>query len=284
MIDWLIQTTAHHPHLIRGQAPPGLLSPAETAVLDTFSVLKRRQDWLLGRWTAKRLLQALIQQQSRRTVLLENFSILPGKDGAPRVHFDLGEPDIKDSYAISISHSHGISLCAAVSGPDSLIGADIELVEPRHENFASDFFTPGEQAQINHAAPERHDTLITAIWSGKEAALKAIRQGFRTDTRIVSCRFNTPPTQYGAPASLPAANPHGAPASLPAANPHGAPPSLPAANPTNWQPFAIHWEDEKLRTQYPPLTGWWAIHNQFILTLATKEDTSPNMFPTCLAP
>ena len=64
VIQWLIQNTAAHPSLADAEAPPGMLSAEETAIFAGFKVFKRRQDWLLGRWTAKHLLQEMIFQKS----------------------------------------------------------------------------------------------------------------------------------------------------------------------------------------------------------------------------
>jgi 4'-phosphopantetheinyl transferase len=249
VIHWLMQSITAHPDLASGQASPDLLSTEETAYFNGFSVLKRRQDWLLGRWTTKLLLQAIIQQQSGRSIPLHQISILPGKDGAPQASFAAPFADLDSTFSVSISHSHGSSLCAAVTRPDWPLGADIERIEPRSPSFAADFFTGEEQAQIRDAAPEMKETLVTAVWSGKEAALKAIHEGLRSDTRVVSCHFALPLRSAGIPASPP---------------------------PGKWKPFCIEWQREADRRERPELNGWWMVSERYVLTLATTEKIDNN--------
>jgi 4'-phosphopantetheinyl transferase len=243
VIHWLIQTTAAHPDLALGQAPLGLLSREETAVLAGFKVLKRRQDWLLGRWTAKLLLQEIIDQESGRSVPLDNIIILPGEDGAPRVTLSAAGTVSQPQFTLSISHSHGSSLCAAISRPDWPLGADIERIEARSVRFAADFFTAGEQAQVDAVGSEMYDTLVTAVWSAKEAALKAIRQGLRSDTRCVGCHFNV--SREAAPFPI-------------SENGRASP----------WHAFQIEWQHKADQEQQPALDGWWMVSGGFVHTLA----------------
>jgi 4'-phosphopantetheinyl transferase len=237
VIHWLIQNDAAHPGLVRGEAPHGLLSAKETAALDRFTVLKRRQDWLLGRWTAKLLLQEVVRQEHGQTLDLDQIMILPGKDGAPRVKMVENDDAQPLRATVSISHSHGTSLCAAILEPAWPLGADIELVEPRAERFAADFYTAEEQAAVMDAGPERRDMLITAVWSGKEAALKAIREGLRSDTRSVSCHFDDQEPQGG-----------------------------------GWAPFEIRWQKDEDRQRHPTLDGWWMVQDGFVCTLAVETE------------
>ena len=103
----------------------------------------------------------------------------------------------------------------SVPSPQSLIsvGADIERIECRGPEFAADFFTATELTEVEAAKADQRDTVITAIWSAKEAALKALRLGLTVDTRHVSCSptLTAMPTWDGwasltvaAPALLPA--------------------------------------------------------------------------------
>ena len=73
------------------------------------------------------------------------------------------------------------------------LGCDLELIEPREGNFLDSFFTVEEMTAVR-ALRERDlaagDILTTAIWSGKEAVLKALREGLRIDTRRITCRFD----------------------------------------------------------------------------------------------
>jgi 4'-phosphopantetheinyl transferase len=237
VIHWLIQTQAAHPDLGLGVPPPGLLSKEETAVFNELKILKRRQDWLLGRWTAKHLLREMIQQKLGRIVALDAISILAGEDGAPTVDLK-SQSAIHDSrFTVSISHSQGSSFCATVERPNWPLGADIERIEPRAANFAADFFTEEEQAFIQESRPELVDALVTTIWSAKEAALKAIRQGLRLDTRSVSCQIEA---LY----------------------------ALPKA----WTALRLLWKQQADEGQLPSLSGWWKVDGPFVVTLAAQDE------------
>jgi 4'-phosphopantetheinyl transferase len=260
VIHWLIQSITAHPKLIRGQAPSGLLNAEETAVFNGFSVLKRRQDWLLGRWTTKLLLQEIVRQQLGRVVPLAAIAILPGPDGAPRVTLSPTGIDLSLSFSVSISHSHGLGFCAAVSPSDWPLGADIELIEPRSPNFAANFFTAEERAQVRAAGLTGRETLVTAVWSGKEAALKAVRLGLRSDTRAVSCHFS------GERAAVLSDGQWGGLVKEAGWKAGAAP----------WRPFAIRWQEPAARAQHPPLRGWWIVRNNHVLTLATATPSKVN--------
>ena len=88
MIDWLIQSTAGHPALARGIAPAGLLSEQEQLRLIELKTIKRRSDWLIGRWTAKHLIQAYIERQNGAQPPLHSLMVMNDPDGAPRVIAD----------------------------------------------------------------------------------------------------------------------------------------------------------------------------------------------------
>lgn len=166
-ILWLVDSLNAHPDLARGEPPDGLLSAAEAARLARYHVGKRRCDWLLGRWTAKRLLAP---------VLGELPTVLNAPDGAPYV------PGAQ-ALSLSISHSGSHACCAAAWG--AAVGVDLEKLVPRSRALVDDFFTDAEAALVDSADPGSADLLITLIWSAKEAALKALRTGLTVSTRSV---------------------------------------------------------------------------------------------------
>src|SRR5437016_3812838 len=87
MIDWLIQSTAGHPALARGIAPAGLLSEEEQRLIELRTV-KRRSDWLIGRWTAKHLIQTYIERRIGVQPPLNTLTVMNDPDGAPRIIAD----------------------------------------------------------------------------------------------------------------------------------------------------------------------------------------------------
>jgi 4'-phosphopantetheinyl transferase len=182
----LLESTRAHPKLSAGLAPVGLLSAAEQARLDGLKVPKRRRDWLLGRWTAKRLLQSYLSDTQGLNLPPDVIEILAAEDGAPYVQ--VGEPL---SLSLSISHSGSESFCAVCALDLGAVGADVEQVEPREPSFVRTFFTPGENRVVDAALPTERDALVTALWSVKEAVLKTLRLGLRADTRQVEIRLSS---------------------------------------------------------------------------------------------
>ena len=181
MIRWLVQTVADHPDLAENRPPSGLLTRAELTRYAAFLSPRRRRDWLLGRWTAKRLIQAHIAATDGFTPTLDSFSITYLPSGAPAIE--------QVPLALAISHSHGYAFCALSKNHlgHVQIGSDIELVESQPVDFIEEFFTPAEAAHVNAAPPVLRDVLITTTWSVKEATLKASHLGLRVDPRSVEC-------------------------------------------------------------------------------------------------
>jgi len=170
-ITWLTQDLADLPCSLTW------LGPSERARLDQLRVAKRRCDFLLGRWTAKRAIAAVLGALAPPAAAIE---LRAAPDGAPEAFVD-GAPL---PLVVSISHSAGRGLAALRPGGASL-GADLEHVEPRTTLLVEDFFTAGEAARVAACDPAERDRLITLFWSAKESALKALRLGLREDPRHI---------------------------------------------------------------------------------------------------
>ena len=198
MIHWLVQSANAAPEIGQGVAPAALLSEAEAARLAELTVVKRRRDWLLGRWTAKELVRTVLAEQFSVPVAPADVIVMADPDGAPFVALatDCGPlPQGRQPWSLSISHSRGVAFCALMlnqEGDAHAIGADIEFIEARADNFVRDFFTADEMALVRQASPGGYDALVTAVWSAKEAVLKALRTGLRLDTRQVQCLIPGP--------------------------------------------------------------------------------------------
>jgi 4'-phosphopantetheinyl transferase len=155
------------------------LAPAELEVLKSKKIVKRRSDWRLGRWTAKRAL--LTHLEERVTIPDYNeIEIRAAADGGPEV-FIRNRPA---PVTISLSHSHGVALCA-VAGPDTGVGCDVETIERRSEVFVSDYFAWPERNKVWRTPEAERPLVATLIWSAKESVLKAVREGLRRDPRGV---------------------------------------------------------------------------------------------------
>ncbi|NJN84678.1 MAG: 4'-phosphopantetheinyl transferase superfamily protein [Caldilineaceae bacterium] len=262
MIRWLVQSINDHPDLVQGHAPPGLLNPMETHRLAALQIEKRRRDWLLGRWTAKQLVQAYLAESGAvghpavghplESLIIENDA-----DGAPFAAQDTGSESgsalKRLGVSLSISHANQRALCAlhpSQSGNElSSVGADIEWIETRSERFIEDFFTADEIDCVRSATPALRDIYITAIWSAKESVLKAVRTGLRVDTRSVGIDLCLDSVRLDDLA-------------------------------TRWQPLGIQIGAQLGQhvSGATSFSGWWRLLNggsdrpEYVMTLAIKQD------------
>ena len=159
------------------------LHPEERKFLDTLRFEKRRNDWLLGRWTAKQALLSFFESQGIGGVAPPTIAILKGAKGAPEVWLEEGLP----SCSLSISHraGHAISVVAPGIVP---IGCDLELIEPRSEAFLSDYFLECELAFLAGVAHGEKDLYANLIWCIKESVMKATGEGMGLHPRGVEAK------------------------------------------------------------------------------------------------
>jgi 4'-phosphopantetheinyl transferase len=156
------------------------LSPREAAWIARMRFPKRRSEFRLGRWTAKRAL-ALFLRRDGSAEGLRAIEIGRAPDGAPHPLVD-GRP--AEAY-VTMTDRADQAVCL-VGPPGPALGCDLELVEPRSDAFVADFLTPAEQRLVGEAdAGEARDLLANLVWCGKESALKVLRTGLRRDTRSV---------------------------------------------------------------------------------------------------
>jgi 4'-phosphopantetheinyl transferase len=172
-IYWLEQTEADLP------AEDDWLSENDSIRLNALRLAKRRGDWRLGRWTAKRALAACLNLPPHARDLA-GIEICPAASGAPEA-FVANQPA---AVTISLSHRDGVAACA-VALSDVALGCDLEIIEPRSDSFIADYFTTEEQTLLARAPVADQPRLVALLWSAKESALKALRTGLRLDTRSV---------------------------------------------------------------------------------------------------
>jgi len=181
VIAWTVCTADARWPWWQGLAEPDFLAPAEREKLAGLRFPKRRREWLLGRRTAKSLLQGSDAACAR----LSPQDIAVGNDPGGAPYFTVSGRG-RHPASLSISHRDTLAFCAlAPAGSQLSVGADVERVETRSRGFVQDFFTAREVERVWACSPERRDALVTLIWSLKEAVLKALRLGLRVDTRRV---------------------------------------------------------------------------------------------------
>jgi 4'-phosphopantetheinyl transferase len=173
-IYWFEQTEGDLP------ASNDWLSETEFETLFALRFPKRRTDWRLGRWTAKRAVASVLGASDDHGSL-RNIVIGPAVTGEPRVNVVGCEKPV----TISLSHRDGRGACAVALGTPAL-GCDLELVETKSEAFISDYFTLEEQELVSSVTSALKPLAASLLWSAKESALKALHVGLRADTRSVT--------------------------------------------------------------------------------------------------
>lgn len=159
---WLSQRQADVPEGDRW------LGERERAVLAGLSMDRRRADWLLGRWTAKRALGVWLG------AVPTQVEVLAGADGAPEAWLD----GRRAAVSVSLSHRGGRGMAVVTDAP-GLAGCDLELIEPRSDAFVRQWLAQSEQQLVDASDPSERPLLANLIWTAKEAAAKVRRDGLR---------------------------------------------------------------------------------------------------------
>jgi 4'-phosphopantetheinyl transferase len=173
MIYW----TLARPAWDEANPPDDFLSVEEKKRLPELRFLKRRTDWLRGRWTAKHLL--LRVDPACSSLAIQSIQVVNEPEGAPYL---LIEGNQRYPRTLSISHCGPYALCAL---SDSRMGCDLEHIERRPDIFIEDFFTQAEVRRVRASPDALSPILVNLVWSMKEAVLKSIGKGLRMDTRMV---------------------------------------------------------------------------------------------------
>ena len=173
-VDWLEQNAADVP------SGDWWLSENEQAQLARLHIPKRREDWRLGRWTAKNAVALHLNFAADERVL-RAVEVRATASGAPEALLHSRAAPLQ----LSLSHSAGIGLCT-IARTGAELGCDLEVIEPRSPAFIADYFTVEEQQRVAGAPFAERDQLVTLLWSIKESVLKALGCGLRCDTRSVN--------------------------------------------------------------------------------------------------
>lgn len=154
--------------------PPGddWLHPGEREELRRLRAPRRRRDYRLGRFAARR---ALAMLEGAPPADACRFEVRRAPSGVPRAFRD----GVPLAVALSISHSEGHAAAAARWGSGRL-GCDLESVESRSRAFRDDYFTVAERDLVEAGdAPRDRALRATLVWSAKEAVMKALGEGLR---------------------------------------------------------------------------------------------------------
>jgi 4'-phosphopantetheinyl transferase len=238
-VYWLEQSESDVP------AQNRWLSANEALTLSGMRFAKRRNDWRLGRWTAKRALAACLELPHDFSALA-NTEILAGPSGAPEVFLS----NQIAPFTISISHRAGIAMCAVALSADC-VGCDLELIEPRSDAFTTDYFTVNEQALVETTFVEERPLLVTLLWSAKESALKALHMGLRLDTTAVEVDVVEESSRHAQSSR------------------HLSFASKPALDPDGWRPLLVRSSGTQV------FYGWWRHANDLVRTVVSHLPLPP---------
>jgi 4'-phosphopantetheinyl transferase len=170
MIYWMVDEQ----NKLAGESPPTFLHTNETCEFLEIKNLKRRSQWLHGRWTAKNLLQKYHPDCSSSP--LSEILIKKSETGAPFAAHPIGR---ELSGSLSISHKDALAASALVLESQARIGIDLERIESRMVEYFEAYLTSQELDTLETCRIGDQPLFLTLIWSAKESVLKAIGSRFQ---------------------------------------------------------------------------------------------------------
>ena len=154
------------------------LTEEEKRIYGSFTLKKRRREWLAGRIAGKESVMHFLGQKGIHVA--SNFiGILSRPSRAPYVVIDNEEAA---NLNISISHSNEIAVAAASEDGIIGLGVDIEIVEDRSASFSRVAFTSKEREFLKKSTAREFPLLSTMAYTLKEAVTKALGIGLSVNT------------------------------------------------------------------------------------------------------
>ena len=151
------------------------LAREELERLSTFTLAKRKKEWLGGRFAAKYAAAGLLEQiESENIIHWPNFIIFADENGRPFLSTNKEKTTLVPMPDISISHSG--SIAAAMAIQKGYCGIDIQQVTPKVLKVSDRFCTHDEKQILEDFFPvesEKQPAHLTKLWAAKEALRKA---------------------------------------------------------------------------------------------------------------
>ncbi|MBY3203454.1 4'-phosphopantetheinyl transferase family protein [Rhizobium laguerreae] len=174
------------------------LSEEERQHSERFQFAEDRRDYVAAHALLRRALSGLLGGRP------QDWRFVSGPHGKPELVHD------QAPYQVSLSHSRGFVACAITrAGP---VGIDTEIVDPsvNVEQIAARFFSPRENELLATSTAEARHENFTALWTLKEAVVKALGTGLTIDLSTFTIElagkgdliFQPPPDQIGHPWNL----------------------------------------------------------------------------------
>lgn len=149
------------------------LSRDELNLLDKFTLVKRKREWLGGRLAAKHAAAKLLEQvESQKNILpWSSFTIIADKNGRPFLSAAGDRTEHVPLPDISISHS--ASMAAAMAVHKGYCGIDIQKITSRVIKVSQRFSTRSENQVLKEFFPgEPEAAYLTKLWAAKESLRK----------------------------------------------------------------------------------------------------------------
>lgn len=149
------------------------LHPQELKYYETLVVEKRKKSYLLGRFSAKQAVSSFVGLQNP-----QNIFIKPGFFNQPifiNAHYR--------NIQVSISHCEDIG--TAVAFPEDLpMGIDVESIDLSKAGVLESQMTENEKEMMK-SFPYSYITMLTLLWTAKEALSKVLKTGLMTPFHIL---------------------------------------------------------------------------------------------------
>lgn len=148
------------------------LHPTEREYYESLKFEKRMRSFLIGRYAAKRAVAALTGEADLAKILVRSgiftqpIITLPGHQN------------------IQVSISHCDHLGTALAFPEAHpLGIDIEKIHLDKNEVLEKQMTPAE-IELIKTQPDSYETMLTVLWTAKEALSKVIKTGLMTPMKI----------------------------------------------------------------------------------------------------
>lgn len=173
-----------------------LLDPQELASADRFRRTTTRNQHVVGRAMARRLL-------GKSNVVPQQIQFVSGEFGKPQV---VTPPEA--ILPFNIAHTDGLVLCGVADRQAELVGVDVESLNRRTSTDLAERYFAKPEIQFLRSKPlHQQQYYFLRIWTLKEAFIKAIGTGLHTpladfafdqiDTDYPNIRFLAPELDRG---------------------------------------------------------------------------------------
>ena len=148
------------------------LHPQERKYYEKLKFEKRIKSYLVGRLTAKKAIAVLVGEVDLTKILIQS-----GIFTQPIATY-------KEKQNIQVSISHSDDFGAAVAFPEAHpMGIDIEKIH-REQNEAIEREVTESEIKLIKGLPFSYETMLTFLWTAKEALSKVLKTGLMTPFKI----------------------------------------------------------------------------------------------------